>query len=279
MLRWAPVTPSSVAALLGDQEAYLAFREVVRAVFPDAATEVLAARRPGVSREDARVWAFLERAEDQLFPVYEVDEYAQVAFCIPFVRNGWTYDRFHEPDLRTGELLIFVLCAQPFAPGDRGCLAALDAAESHVPRTVLEEIPAGGLTPAELHERLEGTPYVAAAEFADWMWGETETAFLDLGDDAEVCEVEWTADNVAELSDQWRRARAILGRIAALAFWLEADPAEHFARLLDAALGREIDVDYQRLRRFYACEITEAGLVPIAREEPEPIPVPGCVAA
>jgi hypothetical protein len=143
----------------------------------------------------------------------------------------------------------------------------LDAAERRVPRALLERIPGGGLPPSELRARLDGTPYAAAAEFAAWLCHDTGSVFLDC-DDEEVVQIEWTRENVHELTEQWRQASALLDRVGALARWLEADPPAHFARLLDAVAAGEAHADYQRERQHYACEITQAGLVPVRHDEP-----------
>ncbi|GIW07439.1 MAG: hypothetical protein KatS3mg060_2244 [Dehalococcoidia bacterium] len=267
-LRRAPVAPSSVVDLLERHGAYLAFRQLVRDVFPEAEAEILAATGRDGDRESARVWAFLHKVEAEYFPVYEYDEYEQVLCGIPFVRNAWSYDRFHELDLSPGELLLFALCAQPYESGYDSRVALLDAAEAHVPRALLAELPEAGLTPAELHERLDGTPYAAAAEYADWLWGDTGSVFLDV-DEQTVADIEWTRENVLELADHWRLARELLDRTGELARWLEADPAARFERLLAAALGRDAYLEYERMRRFYACEITEHGLLPVPHDEPE----------
>jgi hypothetical protein len=272
-LRRAPIAPTSVADLLARQDAYRAFHQVVREIFPEAEAEILGAAARGGDREAARVWAFLQRVEAEYFPVCELDEYDQILGGIPFARNGWSYERFLELDLPPGELLLFVLCAQPYETGHDSRLALLDAAEAHVARALLAELPPGGLTPAELHARLDGTPYAAAAEYADWLWGETGSAFLDV-DDEMAADVEWTRDAVLELADHWNQARAILGRIGELAAWLAADPPTCFARVLDAALDRDAHLDYERMRRCYACEITEAGVVPIPHDDPDAEPLP-----
>src|SRR6185437_6991955 len=128
MLRRAPLAPTSVAALLGNYEAEREFRRIVGTVLPDAEAKILAARHEGVSRETARVGAFLHKIEEEFFPTCEVEEYEQFVWGIPFVRNGWAYDRFHELDLARGELLLFALCAQPYAPESDTRVAALDAA-------------------------------------------------------------------------------------------------------------------------------------------------------
>jgi hypothetical protein len=246
---------------------------VVREVFPDAEAEILGAAERGGSRESARVWVFLHRVEAAYFPVYELDEYDQVACGIPFVRNAWGFDRFHELDLRPGELLLFALCAQPYETGYDSRVPLLAAAEAHVPPALLSEIPAGGFTPAELRERLAGTPYAAAADYADGLWGETDSVFLDVDEEMDA-DIEWTGENVLELAAQWRRARDVLDRIGALARWLEADPPARFARLLDAALGRDAHLSYERARRYYACELTDQGLVAIAHDAPDAVALP-----
>ncbi|MCL6554120.1 MAG: hypothetical protein K6W08_13520 [Firmicutes bacterium] len=118
----------------------------MREIFPEAEAEIMGVAETGASRESARVWAFLRRVEAEYFPCYEVDEYEQVACGIPFVRNAWSYDRFHELDLRPGELLLFALCAQPYEPGYDTRIALLDAGVAHVPRELLAEIPVADLS-------------------------------------------------------------------------------------------------------------------------------------
>jgi hypothetical protein len=86
-----PSPRCSNAALLERHEAFLAFRVIVREIFPDAEAEIMAARENGASRETARCWAFVHNVEAELFPVYEVEEYEQLVYAIPFVPNGWSY--------------------------------------------------------------------------------------------------------------------------------------------------------------------------------------------
>lgn len=265
-LRRTPVAPTSVAAWVSGSSGALAFRRIVQEIFPSAAAEMLAAQEPGATREQARVWAFLHKVEAELFPVYELEEYDQVAWGIPFIREAWSYDRLHDLEMPPGRLLLYALCAQPVDVGMDSRVPLLDAAEAHVPRAVLLNIPPGGLEPAALHERLDGTPYAAAADFADWLWGDTGTVFLDLDDEVEVSDADWTSEIVQELAQQWQSAVAILDRIDALAAWLEADPAERFVNLLDAAVGRDPHIEDQRARRRYARENTEPGPITVDRD-------------
>ena len=142
-----------------------------------------------------------------------------------------------------------------------------------MPRALLTLIPEGGLTPSDLHARLDGTPYAAAAEFADWQWGQTESVFLDTDDEVAV-DIEWTRENVAVLVKHWRRAEEILDRITTLTTWLEADPPTRFTRLIDAVLERDHHLAYLHERRCYAFEITPDGLVAVRPDEPDAVHLP-----
>jgi hypothetical protein len=271
LLRPALIAPTALAALLGGQEAFQLFRQLVRELFPDDWRDVLDAREAGGDREAARVWAFCRLVEERFFPVFEGDEYAHVAYEVPFVRNGWSFDRFHDLEVPPGELLLLALCAHPYALDAGARTALLDAAERLVTREILLQVPEGGVEPEELHRRLDGTPYAAAADFADWLWGATGSAFLDY-DDEVVLDVPWTRENVDELARQWQGARALLERVTALCRWLEAAPADRFTRLLDAALGRDAHTNYLQERQHYDFEITADGLVPVRADQPLALP-------
>jgi hypothetical protein len=270
-LRPTLAAPTSVGQLLEGQDAYRHIRAVVHDLFPDAADEILAAREEGGGREAARVWAFCRKVEAELFPIHEGESYEQVAYDVPFVRNGWSWDRFHELDLRGGELLLLVLSAEPFTVETGTRTALLDAAERLVGRELVERVPPAAFDPKQLRAALDGTPYLGLADFADWLWAESDSVFLDADDEA-VFDVPWTPENVAVLREHWARAEALMERVTALERWLEEAPAERFARLLDAALGQDPHANYLRARRHYDLEITEAGLVPVRPDEPLALP-------
>jgi hypothetical protein len=206
-------------------------------------------------------------------PDREGDQYDHVAFEVPFLRLGWSFDRYHEAAGSPGEALLLALCAPPFVADGGARLAFLDAAEALVGRALVAELPAGGLEPEALHARLDGTPYEGAALFGDWLHGRTEAVFLDADDEVEVS-IEWTRENVDELARQWRGAKALLERVTELTRWLEADPAARFARLLDAALGRDAHATYLQERRHYECEITPNGIVPVRHDDPDALALP-----
>ena len=271
LLRRTVISPRSVADLLNCHAAALEFRLIVEAIFPDEAAELWQTRQAGATREAARVVAFLRRVETQFFPLYDVEEYDQVVAGIPFVRLGWSYEAFHDVERRLGELLLLVLCQAPVHVR----VPLLDWAATHIPPNVLAQVPEGGFPPDALHHRFDGTSCVAVAEFADWLWGETGNAFLNLDDEVAVTDAPWTRETVVDLAAQWQCAQALLDRIEALVAWLEADPATRFAQLVEAALGDDAQLTYQRSRRLYELEITARGLVVIPHDEPAALPLPG----
>ena len=238
LLRRGPPAPTDLVRMLGRAEVELAFRELVRRLLPEDEPVILAAGRTRGDRDAERVWAFCSAFEQRYFPIYECEEPEQLLYSIPFVRMGWGYDAFHDLDPRTGTLLLRALCAEPYAGSLGARVPLLEAVEGlGVPRELLQRVPGDGLEPADLHAVLDGGPYAAAAEFADWTWGQTDLAFLDCDDEVEVVDAEWTDDNVQELTRQWQAARALMDRVTALEAWLEQNPAGHFAQLLDAALA------------------------------------------
>jgi len=265
LLRRLPSLPSAVAALLDDHDDYLEFRRIVREIFPAAAFEILAAHgATALDREMARVQAFFSRVERDLFPAYEWDEYAQMCGGIPFVRFGWSLDDLHELDRPAGMLLMLALCEQPYGEPCDNHVPLLVACEEYVPKALLQEIPGRGIHPHTLHERLDTTRFAPAAEFADWVWSSTGSAFLDFSDENEIYDADWTTTNVALLVEQWRVAKGLLDRTKALAGWLDAEPPARFAQLLDAALGRDAHLIYLKERTHYGNEITEDGLAPVS---------------
>lgn len=266
-LRRLPVAPVALADALGGASVVTEFRRIVRAVLPDEAQAILAARQPDAGREASRVWAFMERIQ-RLFPCYELDEYEQVVCGIPFWRDAWDDERLHDLDLPAGQLLLLALCQQPYELDSR--VSLLDACEAHVGRDVLLRIPGEGVHPRDLHARLDGTPFEPAALFADWVWGDTGSAFLDLTDDMEVSDADWTRENVNELARQWTLAETLRNRISAFCAWLEADPAARFEQLLGAALGEDAHTRYLQEQPLYACELTPTGLVPVPHPEVSP---------
>jgi hypothetical protein len=235
--------PTDLVRLLGRAEVELAFRDLVRRLLPDDEPAILDARQAGRDRDAERVWAFCSAFEHRYFPLYECEEPDQLLYCIGFVRLGWSYEAFHDLDLRPGTLLLRAVCAEPYEASVGARVPLLEAVEHlGVPREVLRQVPADGLAPADLHAALDGTSYAAAAQFADWTWGHTDLAFLDCDDEMEVVDAEWSDENVQELDREWQKAKALMDRVTALEVWLEQNPALHFGQLIEAALARSANL-------------------------------------
>ena len=259
-LRRAPPLPTGVVHLLGSLEVELAFRELVRRLLPDEGEAILRPTAGGTSaghrREAERAWAFCSAFERRYFPIFEVEEIEYLVACVPFQRMGWSYDAFHELDQRPGTLMLRALCAEPYETHLGARVPLLEAVQNlGVPRELLLRVPEDGLSPAALHAALDGTPHAAAAEFADWTWGQTDTAFLDFDDDMEISDADWSDEIIQELTQQWRKADGTMSRVTAIEAWLERDPANHFAVLLEAATAHPPALDDEG--RPHAQEIPE----------------------
>lgn len=170
------------------------------------------------------------------FPLHPyVETYEQAAAIVYFDRQGWGPEDLHELDRPVGELLLLALVASPYDDGGGWRAPLLEACEAYVPRALLRRIPDGGWCPQELHTRLDGTPYVAAGEFAGWVWGDTGTPFLDMeGDYDGQIELPWSLGNAEALRELWRHASEIKARCRELGLWLEGDPPGRLGLLLGA---------------------------------------------
>ena len=255
-LRRTVVAPRSVAALLANHESLLQFRRLVHDLFPHEAESIWNARQSGEPREVARVQALVQRIQADFFPLYECDEYDQLVWRIPFLRLGWSLEDYHDLQRRQGELLLLTLCQAPVDVR----VPLLEWARTCLPPDLLHLVPAAGFPLDELHAAFDETSCSAVADFAAWLWGETGSVFLDVDDEIVIVDAEWTRDNVLELTQQWRQAEALLGRVEGVTEWLEADPTPHFRLLVEAALGQNAHLVYERARRLYEWEITERGL-------------------
>lgn len=239
-LRLGPPQPMVLVSFIGNIHVELAFREIVRRLLPAAAKRILTGGRRGRDRAAERVWAFCSEFERTHFPIYELDEVEPLVYSIPFQRMGWSYDAFHDLDLRVGTLMLRALCSEPYESTVGARVPLLQSLEQRasIRHDLLARIPEDGIRPTDLHTALDNTPYAAAAEFADWTWGQTNLAFLDCDDEVEVVDAEWSDENVRELTRQWKLASALMDRVAALEGWLEQAPAANFALLLETVLAR-----------------------------------------
>ena len=65
-------------------------------------------------------------------------------------------------------------------------------ADLRIPRL----IPVEGISPTDLHTTLDGTRFLALPKFADWTWGQTDRALLDLDDEIEVAGADWRDESI-----------------------------------------------------------------------------------
>jgi len=205
-LHHGPPAPSAIVRLLAATSDERLFCEIAQRFVPDEAEAILRPRGTVRDREAECCWAFCAAFERRHFPIYEVEEVQALVCCIPFQRMGWSYDAFHDLDQRTGTLLLRGICTEPYAGEVGARVPLLDALDTlGVPRELLLRIPAEGIDPARLHAVLDATRYAAAAEFADWTWGQTELAFLDCDDEVEIVDADWSEDNVQGTPHRQRR--------------------------------------------------------------------------
>ena len=202
----------------------MGFAGLVRRLFPQEAETALSA--PDVR---TRVERFANLFGERHFPLY--------APMIEF----WT-DSDDEPPwswLRRG--IPFELMGFGYDGPDGLRVAWLESAAERIPQETLQRVPEGGISPEDLTTALKDTRFEGAALAASWVLAETGNWFLDHnyedGSYDGFCDP-WDDDIIAEGTEEWRRANALMDAVCKLSDWLEEDLPARFAEMLDFTLAR-----------------------------------------
>ena len=106
-------------------------------------------------------------------------------------------------------------------------MAWLESAAERIPQSTLERIPQGGIPLEKLTEAVKDTRFEGAAKAASWVFAETGNFFLDHsykdGSYDGFCDP-WEDEIIAEGTEEWRKASALMDSVCRLADWLEEGP-------------------------------------------------------
>ena len=247
-----PPSLRELVTLVGYADDYAWFTGLVRRLFPNEAEAALAA--PDLR---TRVERFANLFGERHFPLYQPyfeffledgDEppWSWLRRGIPFELMGFGYDGLHEMwnGYREGLSAMALLVKPPdvYYDGPDGLRVAwLESAAERIPQQTLERVPEGGIPLEDLTGALKGTRFEGAAQACSWLLAETGNFFLDnCYDDGSFdgfCDP-WDDDIIAEGTEEWRRASALMGSVCKLGDWLEDDLPGRFAEMLDFVLER-----------------------------------------
>ena len=247
-----PPSLRELVALVGNAEDHAWFVGLVRRLFPDEAEAVLTA--PDIRQ---RVEGFARLFEERHYPLYapffefyltEEDEppFTVLRRGIPYELHGIGYEGLHEmwDGYREGLSALALLAKPPesfYTESDEIRVAWLESAAAHIPQHTLLRIPEGGIPQDALTEAVKETSFEGAAQAASWIWAETGNLFLDCNYDDGMYDGfadPWDDEVIAEGTEEWRKARAIMDAVYKLADWLEDDLPANFAEMLDFILER-----------------------------------------
>ena len=247
-----PPSLRELVTLVGYAEDYAWFAGLVRRLFPQEGEAILAA--PDLNR---RLAGFAELFQERHFPLYgpfldfwidEGDEppWSWLRRGIPFDLMGFGYDDLHEmwDGYREG-LSVLALLVQPpdsfFGEPDGIRVAWLESAAERISQETLERIPQGGIRLDALTEAVQETEFQGAAQAAAWVWSQAGNFFLDHNysdGDYDGFSDPWEEEFIAEGTEEWRKASALIDSVTSLAGWLEQDLPGRFAQMLDFILAR-----------------------------------------
>ena len=250
LLRRPPLLRELVT-IVGYADDYAWFTGLVRRLFPDEAEAALSA--PDVR---TRVVRFANLFAEKHFPLYtpiieywmewegEEPPWSWLRRGVPFNLMGFGYDGLHElwNGYRDGISALLLLAEPPdsfYGESDEIRTAWLESAAKHIPQSTLERIPRGGIPVEVLTEAVRDTRFEGAAQAASWVFAETGNFYLDHcfedGSFDGFCDP-WEDEIIAEGTEQWRKASALMDSVFKLADWLEDDLPARFAEMLDTVL-------------------------------------------
>ena len=248
-----PPSLRELVTLVGYADDYAWFAGLVRRLFPNEAEAALAA--PDLR---TRVERFANLFGERHFPLYapiiefwtdaegEEPPWSWLRRGIPFDLMGFGYDGLHEMwnGYRDGFSALLLLVRPPdsfYGESDEIRVAWLESAAERIPKETLERIPQGGIPVENLAEAVKDTRFEGAAKAASWVFAETGNFFLDhCYDDGSFdgfCDP-WDDDIIAEGTEEWRKASALMDSVCKLGDWLEEDLPGRFAEMLDFVLER-----------------------------------------
>ena len=248
-----PPSLRELVILIGYADDYAWFAGLVRRLFPQEAEAALSA--PDVRQ---RVERFANLFGAKHFPLYapfiefwtdaegEEPPWSWLRRGIPFDLMGFGYDGLHEMwnGYREGvsAMVLLVRPADAYYDGPDGLRTAwLESAAEHIPKETLGRIPEGGISLETLTEALKGTRFEGASLACSWALAETGNFFLDhCYDDGSYDGFAdpWDDDIIAEGTEEWRKANALMDSVGRLTDWLEDDLPGRFAEMLDFVLAR-----------------------------------------
>ena len=241
---WSPPSIGVLIAQIGDSEGYLEFIGIIRELLPQNEAEIL--RESTIADQ---VELFANRFETRYFPlgggVWDwdwVESYHDFCYQIPIEVQGISWEEYEQmPDsdyYRAGlQLMTYLVQDLEVACGYgeghvRVVLAEVCA--RHAPQSLLERIPGGGWRAEELRRVVQNSPYSGLGTWLSVLERDTNTFFLDA--DEEIVgynQIDWTLENVEELTRQHATAERITQEYHKFSEWLEEDMPAHFAELVD----------------------------------------------
>ena len=247
-----PPSLRELVTLVGYADDYAWFAGLVRRLFPEEAEAALSA--PDVR---TRVERFANLFGERHFPLYapfiefwtEAEDeppWSWLRRGIPFDLMGFGYDGLHEmwDGYREGLSAMALLVKPPdvYYDGPDGLRVAwLESAAERIPQETLLRVPEGGIPLDDLTGALKGTRFEGAAQACSWVLAETANFFLDhTYDDGSYDGFAdpWEDDIIAEGTEEWRKAIALMDSVSKLTDWLEEDLPGRFAEMLDFTLER-----------------------------------------
>ena len=239
LARASPPSIDALIAAMERSEEYAEFMRIVREFVPEVEREI---RIQGSVA--ARIATFALAFENRYFPIHpmfadgQAESYEDVTIHIPIILQSMDWDTYQElsmGEFRPGLTLLAYVIEDPWQQGEGERLALAETCTQWVPQHTLERVPQE-ISREDIHTLLDGTRFESVGIVADIIHMLTGNCFYDEDQESAhqgAADLEWTRENVEALTRQWLQAQVIRDKESKLYEWLEQNPPQRFAELVD----------------------------------------------
>lgn len=244
LARASPPSINELIAIMERSEEYAEFMRIVHEFVPEVENEVRIQHSVA-----ARIATFAIAFENRYFPLHPMYEdgmaegYEDLTCYIPIILQSMDWDTYEElamGEFRPGLTLLAYIIENPWQQGEGERLALAETCAQWVPQHLLQRAPEE-ITREDIHLLLDGTRFESVGIVADILHMQTGNCFFD--EDQESVhqgsvDLEWTRENVEELTRAWLQAQVIGDKAFKLYEWIDENPPQRFTEIEDFIEGR-----------------------------------------
>lgn len=239
LARASPPSIEDLIVLMERSEEYAEFMRIVHEFVPEVERDIKVQHSIA-----ARISIFAIAFENRYFPIHPMyrdgmaEGYEDITLHIPIILQSIDWDTYQElsmGEFRAGITFLAYIIENPWQQGEGERLALAETCEQWVSQELLQRVPEE-ISREDIHLLLDGTRFASVGVVADILHMLTGNCFYDQTQESVhqgSVDLEWRRDNVEALTQSWLQAQVINDKAFKLYEWIDDNPPQRFAELVD----------------------------------------------